>query len=321
MTFATNGLIQAADYNLMVTGNGNGVANTANAALNTFWAVGNQNKGYGHAITAAAVAGDTIVAANKWANLINHSNSAHNHTGSTWGTVTVPVSGGTVAYMANLETNISNVFSSRLNAASQGSTTSNTVTYGSTWTDVVTATHTVTFDSGDAARYFFNAGGQIAITASHPTGAGIDASLSSLAANIGTVVLSSVTSGSITIAGTGYNGITKIAGGGAVPTISTNSGYYALTTSNVAAFSQITGSGPSGYDNTAITINIKSNGTQGSNGDAGSVITIYTIWDEVPNGLTVSANTATTVTIRPPETTNISNNWGAITLSGTVSGA
>jgi hypothetical protein len=60
--------------------------------------------------------------------------------------------------------------------------------------------------------------------------------------------------------------------------------------------------------------------TQGSNGDTGSVITIYTIWDEVPDGLTAAANSATTLTVRPPAVTHIANTWGAITLSGTVSG-
>lgn len=60
MTYAQYGTVQAAEFNLMVTGNASGSANTANAALNTFWAVGNQNKGYGQPATAAAAAGDTI---------------------------------------------------------------------------------------------------------------------------------------------------------------------------------------------------------------------------------------------------------------------
>ena len=74
-------------------------------------------------------------------------------------------------------------------------------------------------------------------------------------------------------------------------------------------------------DNLSTNINIfaKSNGTQGGNGDAGSIITIYTVWDEIPNGLTVSTGSVTTLTVRPPETTNIANTWGTITLAGSVS--
>jgi hypothetical protein len=86
-------------------------------------------------------------------------------------------------------------------------------------------------------------------------------------------------------------------------------------------FTQTASTGPSGYLSTFIRVIVKSNGTQGSNGDAGSVITIYTIWDEVPDGLTAAANSATTLTVRPPETVNLANTWGSITLTGTVSGS
>ena len=117
---------------------------------------------------------------------------------------------------------------------------------------------------------------------------------------MGTVVLSAPTSGTITVSSTSYSGVTKVGGGGNAPTISQNNGYYALTTGRVI---------------------VKSNGTQGSNSDAVIIITIYTIWDEVPNGLTVSSGSATTLTARPPSTTNIANTWGAITLAGSVTGS
>ena len=159
------------------------------------------------------------------------------------------------------------------------------------------------------------------MTVSHPNGTGINLLFNNLASNVGTVVLSAPSSGSVTIAGTSYNGITKVGGGGNSPTISANSGYYALTTSNVTAFTQTASTGPSGYLSTFIRFIVKSNGTQGSNGDTGSVITVYTIWDEVPDGLTVSTNSATTMTVRPPETTNLANSWGTITLAGSVSGS
>jgi hypothetical protein len=85
-------------------------------------------------------------------------------------------------------------------------------------------------------------------------------------------------------------------------------------------FTQTASTGPSGYLSTFIRVIVKSNGTQGANGDAGSVVTVFTIWDEVPDGLVVSTGSATTLTVAAPETTNIANTWGAITLSGTVSG-
>jgi hypothetical protein len=142
-----------------------------------------------------------------------------------------------------------------------------------------------------------------------------------LASNIGTVAMSAPTSGAVTIVGTSYNGITKVGGGGSTPTISTNSGYYAMTTSNANVFTQLASTGPSGYLSTFIRIIAKSNGTQGSNGDAGSVITLYTVWDEVPDGLTVGTGSTTTVTAVAPESTYVANTWGTISVTGTVAGS
>jgi hypothetical protein len=118
-----------------------------------------------------------------------------------------------------------------------------------------------------------------------------------------------------------FRSITKIAGGGNAPTISQNNGYYALTTSNATVFTQTASTGPSSYLGSFIRFIVQSNGTQGSNGDAGSVVTIYTIWDEVPDGLVVASGAATTMTLQAPETTNIGNSWGSVTLTGTVTGS
>jgi hypothetical protein len=315
MSYAQYGLIEATDFNNLVGGN----PVTTSGKLNTVWATGGTNAGYGQTAVANVVVGSTVTASN-WASLVNSTASSASHQGTSITSVTAPSAGGTVTFLSAIPTNLTTIYTSRLNAAAQGSTTSNTATRATTWSSAITFTHTATFANGDAARYFFNAGGQLAITCSHPSGTGINLLLNNLASNVGTVVLSSPTSGAITVAGTSYNGITKVGGGGNAPTVSTNSGYYALTTSNVTAFTQTASTGPSGYLSTFIRVIVQSNGTQGSNGDSGSVITIYTIWDEVPDGLTAAANSATTLTVRPPAVTHIANTWGAITLSGTVSG-
>jgi hypothetical protein len=186
----------------------------------------------------------------------------------------------------------------------------------------LTFTHTVTFANGDAARYFFNSGGQLKLTCSHANStAGINLLFNNLTSNVGTVVMSAPTSGAVTISGTSFNGITKIGGGGSTPTISTNSGYYAMTTSNANVFTQTASTGPTGYLSTFIRVVAKSNGTQGSNGDTGSVVTLYTIWDEVPDGLTVGTGSTVTVTAQAPETTYLANSWGTITVAGSASGS
>jgi hypothetical protein len=317
MSYAQFGLIQASDFNTFVGGNPTTTANTLNAT----WATGGGTAGYGQTAVANVAAGNTVVATNQWNALVANTASAATHQGTSITSVSAPVAGGTVTFLSAIPTNLSSIYSNRLNAATQGSTSANAVTRGTTWSQILTFTHTATFANGDAARFFFNAGGQLKMTVSHPTGTGINLLFRDLAANVGTVVLSAPSSGTVSIAGTTYNGITKIGGGGNAPTIAPNAGYYGLTAANTTVFTQTASTGPSGYLGTFIRFIARTNGTQGSNSDNGSVITVHTIWDEVPNGLVVSSGSVTTMTVVPPETTNLANTWGAITLSGSVTGS
>jgi len=316
MTYAQFGLIQAADYNTLVGTN----PNTTSSTLNTVWSTGGSLTGYGQTAEGTVAAGDLVTAA-KWANLITKTANSATHQGTSITSVTAPVSGGTVTYLSAVPTNLTTIYNSRLNAATQGVTTANSVARATTWSALLTFTHTVTFANGDAARYFFNSGGQLKITCSHAnvTGAG-NQLFNGLASNVGTIVMSAPTSGTITVASTPYSGITKIGGGGSAPTVSTNSGYYAMTTSNANVFTQLAG-GATAYLNSFIRVIAKSNGTVGSNGDVGNVVTLFTLWDEVPDGLTVGSGSTVTVTAVAPETTNLANTWGTITIAGSVSGS
>lgn len=317
MTYAQFGTVQAADFNALAGGN----PTTSSGTLNAVWATGGGTTGYGQTALANVSVGNTVAATSQWATLVANTASAATHQGSSITSVTAPVSGGTITYLSAIPTNLTTIYTNRLNAATQGATSSNTATRGTTWSAGLTFTHTATFANGDAARYFFNSGGQLKITCSHPAGSGIDLLLNNLASNVGTIAMSAPTSGTVSIAGTSYSGITKVGGGGNAPTIDATKGYYGLTTSNANVFTQTASTGPSGYLGTFIRVIVKSNGTQGSNNDAGSVITIYTIWDEVPDGLTATSGTATTLTVAAPETTNLANTWGTITLTGTVTGS
>jgi hypothetical protein len=317
MAYAQFGTIQAADFNTLVGGNPTTTANTLNAT----WAVGGSTAGYGQTAVANVTAGTNILASTQWASLVSNTASAAAHQGSTITSVSTPVAGGVITFNAAIPTNLQTIYTNRRNATAQGSTTANTATRGTTWSNQLTFTHTATFANGDAARYFFNAGGQLKMTVSHPGTTGIDLLFNNLASNVGTVVMSSPASGTVTIAGSTFNGITKVLGGGNAPTISQNSGYFALTTTNATAFTQTASTGPSGYLSSFIRFIVASNGTQGANGDAGSIVTIYTIWDEVPDGLVVASGSATTMTLTPPSTTNIANTWGAVTLAGSVTGS
>lgn len=316
MTYAQFGLIQSTDFNNLIGPNPGSGANL----LNTTWATGSGTAGYGQTAIANVEVGETVSSA-KWAALVGNTASAASHQGTSISSVSAPVSGGTITYLSAIPTNLASIYSNRLNAATQGSTTSNTATYGSTWSQALTFTHTATFANGNAARYFFNSGGQLAMTVAHPTGTGINLLFNNLCSNVGTVTISAPSSGTISVASVTYNGITKIGGGGSAPTIDSTKGYYGLSTANSTVFTQTASTGPSGYLSTYIRFIVKTNGTVGSNGDNGSVITVYTIWDEVPDGLVVTTGSATTMTAKYPETTYLGNSWGTVTLTGTVSGA
>ena len=236
-----------------------------------------------------------------------------------------------IDYYNNLNVLNSNMFS----AAAQGTPTSLTGTCTTSWKQSCYFDHTITFPTGDNARYFFNAGGQFKLTYSSPVGPTykIDYIMSQLASDVGTVVVSAPSMAEflpngVKIAGTMYNGITQL-GNNTLATIFINPrlGYWGLpssasvnfTSPTTLALEQKSRLGLSAYLNTNIKVRILSNGTQGSNQDNGNVITIRSIFDEVPDGAagntTVSSGTTATCTIVPPSTTYLSRSWGTPTIT------
>jgi hypothetical protein len=319
MTYALYGNIASFDYNTFVGPN----PSTSSGALNTVWAIGGNNAGYGQPALSQVPYMSRIYSSD-WANLINKTSNSALHQGTSITAVPAPGNYGRIPYLPAIPTNLTSIYTNRLNAATQGATIANTATYNSTWSNVLIFTHTVRFANGDAARYFFNSGGQLKVTCSHANNiAGINQLIHTLASNVGTVVMSSTISDPITVSGSSYNGVTKVGGGLPAPTIAEDMGYYALTTANTVIFTQTASTGPAYYLNTNISIIAKSNGTQGSNQDAGNVITLYTVWDEITVGYysDVGAGSTTTVTIQAPETTYLANSWGNIGITGTVFGS
>lgn len=316
MAYEQYGLISYTDFNNFAGSTNSTTANTLNAVLG----VGSGNSGYGQP-TVTNVAQYATVSASDWASLINKMSSTANHQGTSITALTAPTSGDRINYLSALGTNLTSLYTRRNSASSQGASVATATTNSTAWSSAVTFTHTVSFASADAVRYFFNAGGQIAITLEHPTGTGINSMFNSMATAAGTVVLSAPNSGNVTIAGSTFNGVTKVGGSGTASTVNSNVGYYALTTSDQEIFRQAASSAPTGYTSSYISINVRSNGTQGTNADRGTVLTITTLWDEVPNGLLVSANTKTTVTVRYPSSSYLSPAWGTVTVVGSVSGS
>jgi hypothetical protein len=319
MAYSKYGKIEASDLGTTLLG---AATSTSSTNINSVWSTGNGRGGYGQTAVASVASNGTLLAS-QWASLISTVNAVASHQGTAITAISVPSTGSPVIYYDSLPTNITNVFNGRNNAVAQGSSSTTNTVNSSTWYNAITFTQTVTFASGDAARYFFNAGGQIALTFSHPTGSGINGLFNALGTACGTLVISSPNSGAVSIASVGYNGIQKVGGSGSVTTLSSNVGYWGMSTNNQEVFKQFGGTFQSGggtYSQNYVSVNVRTNGAQGSNGDNGSTITITTIWDEVPNGLTVQAGTTVSLTVRPPSTTYMSNSWGTPSVSGSVSG-
>lgn len=310
MSYAQFGIVEATDFNTLVGGDPTSTANT----LNAMWATGSGQGGYGQTAVGNVAAGQ-VVAATNWASLVNSTSNAASHQGSSITSVTAPVAGGLVTFISAIPTNLQTTWSSRGNAAAQGSTSANTQTTVSQWTDYANFTFTCTFANGDAARYFFNAGGQLKFTCSHSnTTAGINAAFATLATATGTVVLSGQNSGSRTIASTAFTGVTKVGGSGTA-TVSTNAGYFGLSTANTTIFDQDSGTSP--YTTTVdIQYKAKTNGAQGSNSDNGSVVTVSCVFDKVSGNGTIGSGSSVTATLVPPSLTYLANTWGSITLAG-----
>jgi hypothetical protein len=325
MTYSVGGLIQAADYNGFVSTN---VGANLNAVLNS---------AYGQTAI-ATVSSLGIVSATQWASLVNSTAAMGTHTNTTLTARTPPSTGQTINILADVNTDLTNIYNNRYNAYAVGSQytawsgtnskTSQTGTAGgSTWT--ITFTNTVSFASAAAANYFFNAGGLIKIQVSKSsTGLTGDPEWNDLASTLCGAIWISGAAASHTIAGTAYTGTTKIGGTGTPNTLSTATGWDALTAGAAATLV---------YKQFADTAPYTSNYIQHSIAkDASSqVLTITTVWaandtnvpptggtDPITGGTAASGATpgtapCTIVTYYPPETTNLTNTWGtpAVTAS------
>jgi hypothetical protein len=332
MTYQQYGKIDAADYNSYVGASPSTVANTLNAVIGT----GNGRSGLGQTQVPQVQANNALfqITNEQWNLLINNIQNAASHQGSTITPISTTSDGQLIsAYMtASLPAtsifanNLNTIFTNRNNAAAQGSSSTDSRSYPTDWNNALTFTHAITFSSGDSARYFFNAGGQIALSFSHPAGTNMNNLWNTLAAACGTITISAVNSGTQTIAGTVFNGVTRTGGSGTPTTIASNNGYYSFTSTDATIFRMAATVGPSGYLSSFINVAVRTNGTQGTNGDVGSIITITTTWDSVPNGGNTNLgrtgpNSTTTCVVRNPSSSYLTPTWGTVNITSTVQGS
>jgi len=320
MAYSIGGLIQATDYNGFVS-------TTAGANINATWGAGTTSAGYGQSALATVSAGGTVTAA-QWASLVNTVSSMASHQGTAITARTAPTAGTVIAVLAAVNTDITNCFNNRGNAAASGSqftgwtgTNSKTgTTSGATWS--ITFTNTVTFASADAARYFFNAGGRIKLdfskTATGQTG---DPEWNDLANTLCGDIFFTGGAFSQTIAGTVYTGTTKIGGTGSPSTLATTTGFFDLTAGAAATtiYQQAADTAP--YTNNFIRVQV-------ALGAGSNVLTFTTLWsasdgDPISGGTASSGATpgtapTTICTYFPPSSTFLTASWGTPTIAATT---
>jgi hypothetical protein len=320
MTYSAGGLIEATDYNGFAN-------NTVNANVNSVWNVGTGDRGWGQTALSTVSAAGTVTAT-QWASLVNTITSMGAHTNTTITSRVAPTTGSTIQILANLNTDLTNITSNRLNAVAVGTqftgwtgTNSKTAaTSGATWS--ITFTNTVTFASAAAARYFFNAGGIINLDVSKTaTGALGDPEWNDLANTLCGDIRFTAGTATQTIAGTAYTGTTRIGGTGTPNILTTTTGFYDLTAGGAATiiYKQFADTAP--YTANFIQHSVALNA-------ASTVLTFTTLWsasdgDPISGGTAASGATpgtapCTICTYFPPSTTQLTNTWGTPTVAATT---
>jgi hypothetical protein len=166
MTYASGGLIQAVDYNTL--------SNTLASQMGTgttFHGLGQTTSSY------ANVAGGnvTTVTAAQWTNLIAAANNGLLHEGQAAITASPAIAAGAIiTYESPIATAPTTVYNnSGTTGLALSDSAANTTSYASAWGTTgsrsLVFTQSLTFASGDAARYFFNAGGKVKLTISYDT--------------------------------------------------------------------------------------------------------------------------------------------------------
>jgi hypothetical protein len=172
MAYAVGDTISNSDYNGLLNNTASGTPNAGVAArgINYIAGTGAGEYGLGQTELTAVAAADTIQAA-QWNSLFTFMNNIQNHTNITALTsTTAAAAGDVIAIKAALETDLT-----ALAAAVAGGSTSVTAlttsaalqtvtTADEGWDSTATQEVSVTFNSANAMRWFFNGGGKVRIT-------------------------------------------------------------------------------------------------------------------------------------------------------------
>lgn len=312
MAYSSGSVIIDDDYNIFATGNAAGTGDNSVANINTVWGTGTSDKGYGQGTTVSPVSAGSTITATQWSTLLARISSAASHQGTSITAISSPIAGDTISAYAALSTNITSVFNNRLNCAASGSSAATNTDRTTSWATSVTFDQTVTFSSAAAARYFFNAGGRVAMTYSRSGGSTNDqnTAITNLLTACGTITFTAGTA-TQTIAGGSFTGTTKTGGSGSA-TVNTTYGWYDTTTSLTQVFTQ-SATSYYGYEGNSLTVQISNTGS--------NVLNVRSIVAKSGGLTTVDGTLRATITVIPPATTYLTASWGTPTRAGSQSGS
>jgi hypothetical protein len=235
------------------------------------------------------------------------------HTGTANIALTGVAVGSNVTYYSTISTGITSAW----NAAGTGSVDNTTddaavnSTNLVTWANSIGFAFTVTFESADKMRYYFNAGGKVKLSLTGPAGTGRNQDWRTLCTAMGTLIF-------------GYNTTTKSGGSGSPTTLLStagNGGFWGAHSSGVDREDFLQYSTGSGYTVNYIEVLTKVTGSAGSNGGKGVTLTftINLVDDDVNiyAPAVASGTVASMILARPDSGSLDTSAWGAITTGVT----
>ena len=192
-----NTKILASDYNAIQT------------IINGVMGTGTGDSGYGQTLSSSQISSTTTISVLQWTNLRSDILKARTHQTTSPETLTIPTTSVKISESdrAAYQAAANNAVTYRLAIPPSGQATSSviaTLTRTTAWNGSISHSVTVTFATTEAARFYFNAGGQIQFTASR-TGGTVgtkNTSWTTMLTNMGTITFGRSTT-SATGTGTG----------------------------------------------------------------------------------------------------------------------
>lgn len=320
MSYAQGSIIEAWDYNNLAWKANTATYNNGNCLAQVV-GTGFGYLGYGQSttpITPVSIGG--TVTGTQFAGLVYLTNRALGHQSGSGaqlgsGGNLATTAGSTIVAYGNLITGIGNTRTNANLYTATGATTTGTHYWanitGTNTTFTNSFQRTLTWSSGDAARYFFNCGGCVRWVI-----------VSTVNVN-GTLRSADLTTqwGTYQASGTVYgaNALPRTGTGGTSNTEDTTMGYWKSTTA-LQTISQITSANYRyEYNSDYTNVRIKTNGVQGANGDNGNVITLdfgsymFSTYSGLNDDVSVAIGHRVDYTI--PETTYLTSSWGTPTIT------